>query len=49
VSTFLGQVHYNANDLPFPSLLSTEQREQALAALQTWKDDLARLKPAPAD
>lgn len=40
---------YNANDLPFPSLLSTEQREQALAALQAWKDDLARLKPAPAD
>jgi hypothetical protein len=36
--------HYASDGLPFPTLLSDDQRAACFAAVQAWRDDLARLR-----
>lgn len=36
--------HYQEDNLPFPSLLTDEQRQDALAAVEAWKKRLAELE-----
>jgi uncharacterized protein DUF4058 len=36
--------HYSEDQLPFPSLLTAEQRGEALAAVHTWQAELERLR-----
>ena len=38
--------HYTEDNLPFPSLLSDEQRQQALSAVATWREQLQQLADA---
>jgi hypothetical protein len=36
--------HYTETDLPFPSLLTAQQRAEALAAVEQWMNELEHLK-----
>ncbi len=37
------EAHYNEENLPFPSLLRTSQRHDALRAVEAWQQELAHL------
>jgi hypothetical protein len=37
--------HYTLNDLPFPTLLTDDQRQQAIKAVQNWRAELQKLRP----
>jgi hypothetical protein len=41
----LSDGRYTEQDLPFPSLLTDEQRQTALRAVTYWRDELIALKP----
>lgn len=36
--------HYSENHLPFPSLLTEVQQQEALAAVKAWREELAKLR-----
>jgi hypothetical protein len=37
--------HYTEKKLPFPSLFTSAQKEESLRKIQTWREELERLKP----
>jgi len=41
----LSEGRYTEQDLPFPSLLTDEQRQTALRAITHWRDELTALRP----
>ncbi|MEQ8675817.1 MAG: DUF4058 family protein [Aggregatilineales bacterium] len=51
VSTIAAQIHanqhYTGEHLPFPTILSTQQKESAQAKVVAWQEELTRLKTLP--